>query len=326
MKKAKPQTSTINKTFLFLVFKETKLFQHLGKKIITSHGPWLASSRLRGFTMTFKNTNSDSKRNLIAAGLGALLILSIGCAKSSQFPTNSTKESTNGATAPDNSAANSQDSSNSDSSGHSSNPSSSTSSGTSTASAYQVLPLSWESATHPERRKWSSYLEEIILNQWSSLLNGANDIESFCPRYFQLDNFQRANVWAALFSGVANYESAYNPLTRFQESTMGTDPITRKPVYSEGLLQLSYQDIQAYPFCEFDWNKDKSLSATSAQKTILDPLKNLYCGVGIMAKQITRKGHITLTSGAYWSTLQSGGRYQKISGIQNIVKKISFCN
>lgn len=151
-------------------------------------------------------------------------------------------------------------------------------------------------------------------------------MDTFCPKYQSLDNNQRANVWAALFSGVAKYESAYSPTSRYQETTMGTDPITQQPVWSEGLLQLSYQDIQGFPFCDFDWSKDKSLNPTDPNKTILDPYKNLYCGVGIMAKQITRKGLITVSSGAYWSTLKSGGRYQQIAGISAIVKKIPFCN
>jgi hypothetical protein len=191
---------------------------------------------------------------------------------------------------------------------------------------YKMQSLSWESTTHPERTKWSIYLQDIILNKWNTLLAGADDIETFCPQYYKLDNDQRANAWAALFAGVAKYESSYNPLSRYNETTMGTDPITRQPVYSEGLLQLSYQDIQGFPFCEFDWNKDKNLSSTDPKKSVLDPYKNLYCGVGIMAKQITRKGLITVSSGAYWSTLKSGGRYQQISGIAAIVKKLSFCN
>ncbi len=190
---------------------------------------------------------------------------------------------------------------------------------------YQVEALSWETSSQPQRRQWSLYLQDIILNKWNTLLQGSDDMTTFCPRYYSLDNNQRANAWAALFSAVTKYESAYSPVSRMQETTMGTDPITGKPVYSEGLLQLSYQDIQWANWCEFDWSKDRNLSATDPKKTILDPYKNLYCGVGIMAKQITRTGLITVRSGAYWAALRSGGSYQKISQIASLVKQMPFC-
>lgn len=185
--------------------------------------------------------------------------------------------------------------------------------------------LAWETSSKPERAQWSAYLQKIILENWSTLINGADDIDSFCPTYSKLDNNERANVWAQLFVGIAKYESAYDPTSRMLESTLGTDAVTGKNVYSEGLLQLSYGDIQGWPFCDFDWSKDKSLSSTDPRKTILDPYKNLYCGVGIMAKQVTRKGAIVLSSGVYWSTLKKNGTYQKISGIQSVVKSLSLC-
>lgn len=230
----------------------------------------------------------------------------MGCSQMAEFPTTSTKANNGASSAPMDPNTGKPPS----------NP----------TPGYKMQNLSWEDTAHPERTQWSLYLQDIILNKWNSLLAGADDIETFCPQYFKLDNDQRANTWAALFAGVAKYESSYNPLIRYNETTMGTDPITHKPVYSEGLLQLSYQDIQGFPFCEFDWNKDKNLSSTDPKKSVLDPFKNLYCGVGIMAKQITRKGLITVSSGAYWSTLKSGGRYQQINGIVAIVKKLNFCN
>lgn len=191
--------------------------------------------------------------------------------------------------------------------------------------SYKMEALSWETSTNPERRQWSEYLQKIVLENWNTLLAGADDMSKFCPRYGNLDNDQRANVWAALFSAMAKYESAYSPISRMHETTMGTDPVTGNPVYSEGLLQLSYQDVQWARWCEFDWSKDKNLASKDPRKTILDPYKNLYCGVGIMARQIKNKGLITVSSGAYWAVLKSGGKYQKITEITGMVKKLSFC-
>ncbi|WP_373998005.1 murein L,D-transpeptidase catalytic domain family protein [Bdellovibrio bacteriovorus] len=190
---------------------------------------------------------------------------------------------------------------------------------------YAMHALSWETSSNPERKQWSQYLMKLLLNDWSSLLNGASDMKDFCPRYASLSNHDRANVWAQLFSAMTKFESNYNPLSRMHETTMGTDPITKKPVYSEGLLQLSYQDITGWNFCKFDWNKDKNLSATSPKKTILDPYINLHCGVGIMAKQVARKGVIKLSTGAYWAVIKTNSKYQKISQITSMVRALPLC-
>lgn len=192
-------------------------------------------------------------------------------------------------------------------------------------SIYTMQPLTWESSSQPQRKQWSQYLMKLVLEDWSSLLKGSQDITQFCPKYYTLNNNERANVWAQLFAGMTKFESGYNPTSRMRETTMGTDPITRKPVYSEGLLQLSYQDIQGWSFCKFDWSKDKSLSATDPKKTILNPFTNLHCGVGIMAKQVARTGKIKLGSGAYWAVLKTNSKYQQIQNITSMVRSLPLC-
>ncbi|WII72068.1 murein L,D-transpeptidase catalytic domain family protein [Bdellovibrio sp. 22V] len=194
-----------------------------------------------------------------------------------------------------------------------------------TSGAYQMYSLAWETSSKPERKNWSQYLMKLVLEDWNSLLKGTSDITSFCPTYYSLNNNERANVWAQLFVGMARYESNYNPTSRMHETTMGTDYVTKKPVYSEGLLQLSYQDIGGYSFCKFDWSKDKYLSSTDPKKTILDPYINLHCGVGIMAKQIARKGAIKVGSGAYWAVLKTSSSSNKISSITSMVKSLPIC-
>ncbi|MGE5085219.1 MAG: murein L,D-transpeptidase catalytic domain family protein [Bacillota bacterium] len=194
-----------------------------------------------------------------------------------------------------------------------------------TSSTYQMAALAWDSG-NAARATWSQYLQNIVLNDWSSLLKGANDMASFCPKYSSLNNNQRANVWAQLFVAMARFESGYNPLARMQETTMGTDPVTKKPVYSEGLLQLSYQDVKWAPYCKMDWSKDKNLSPTSPLKTILDPYINLHCGVGIMADQVKRKGLIAIGTGAYWAVLKTNSKYNKLASIKSMVKNFPLCN
>lgn len=252
-------------------------------------------------------THAILKANIFAAAALVLLVLSMGCAEYGQFPVMSPSEM-NLRTGindpfvplpPDNS-----------------DPSS---------PSYKMVPLAWETSEHPERTLWSQYLQKIILQDWNSLLTGANDITNFCPSYENLDNNQKTNVWAQLFVAVTKYESNYDPTSRMQEPSMGTDPVTGKSVYSEGLLQLSYQDSEWATWCKFDWSKDKYLSPTDPRKTILNPYTNLACGVGIMAKQIENKGNIVVSSGVYWAVLKSEGMYNQISDIQAIVKSLSLC-
>ncbi len=190
---------------------------------------------------------------------------------------------------------------------------------------FVMHPLSWESLKAPFRRDWSLFLQEIILNEWSSLLDGASDMTTFCPRYYELNREQRANVWAGLFSAVSKYESSYDPTSRMRETTMGTDPVTGEQVVSEGLLQLSYQDMGSAKWCAFDWEADKKLAADDPRKTILDPYRNLHCGVGIMARQIAKQNKISVSKGLYWAVLREGGSRTKVPQIAQLVQQISFC-
>jgi hypothetical protein len=263
--------------------------------------------------MQATTNHNEVRNNILAATFTFLLVLSTGCAKSGQFPVPSTGDSnqSSGVIPPETDTGG----------GDVSVPTPPVS----TTPSYKMVPLAWETTKNPERTAWSQHLQKIILEDWNTLLPGADDITNFCPRYHSLDNNERANVWAQLFVAIAKYESAYSPVSRMHETTMGTDPITRQPVYSEGLLQLSYQDVQWAPWCKFDWQKDKNLAGSDPKKTILDPYLNLDCGVGIMAKQIKTKGAIVVNSGVYWAVIKSGGRYQQISSIQGIVKALSLC-
>jgi hypothetical protein len=186
------------------------------------------------------------------------------------------------------------------------------------------VPLAWE-ARSANTRAWSLYLFSVIDRQTPNLLNGTSDITQFCPKYSSLGRAQRIQFWAYLFSEVARYESAFDPLSRMRETSMGTDPVTGQPVYSEGLLQLSYQDIRVYPTCRLNWSADRNLGPTDPRKTILDPEINLQCGAIIMSRQVANKGLITVGSGAYWATLKSSYSNNKIAPISAATRSLPFC-
>jgi len=184
-------------------------------------------------------------------------------------------------------------------------------------------PLLWE-PVRTGSEAWSAFVFNLIKGEAQALLS-AQDFDVFCPNYANLSLDQKINTAGMLISGITKFESNHNPLSRFHESSMGIDPVTGEPVYSEGLLQLSYQDTQGYPFCQFDWEADKNLSATDPNKTILKPLTNLDCGVRILARQVQRQGTLILGSGAYWAVIKSNSQYSKIDEIAALVQTLDFC-
>lgn len=168
-------------------------------------------------------------------------------------------------------------------------------------------------------------VRDIVNTKANSLLRGPGDVESFCPMYDRLGTQDRLNFWAEFISSVALYESAWSPTSRMIETTMGTDPYTGRQVASEGLLQLSYQDVQWAPYCEFDWSVDKKYSDTDPRKSIFDPKKNLSCGIQILDRQVARKGNIALSTGVYWAVLKINGKYSKLKEIRARTNALSFC-
>lgn len=192
------------------------------------------------------------------------------------------------------------------------------------AAGYLSPALSWESTKSPERREWSQIALKTVEQHFQDL-DQAQDATRFCPNYLKLSRDQRINFWGQLISAMSYYESGWRPTTRFKETSLGIDPVTGDTVYSEGLLQLSYQDQRWAPWCEFRWEQDRQLSPTDPRKTIFNPAINLRCGIGILARQVRRTGRIVLFSGVYWAVLREGGRYQKINEIAALVQRAGYC-
>jgi hypothetical protein len=185
--------------------------------------------------------------------------------------------------------------------------------------------LLWEK-TRSEGRAWTIHSFDVIDRDGAALLQGATDVQDFCPQFYNLTYNQKVNFWAYLISAITKYESGFNPTSRYVETTMGTDPVTGQQVVSEGLLQLSYQDSRSYTFCnEFDWSVDKNLSPTDPAKSILNPQKNLTCGIRILNYQITKRKAIAIASGAYWAVIKSDSKYSKLTEIKALTTALAFC-
>lgn len=186
------------------------------------------------------------------------------------------------------------------------------------------INLLWEPA-HPEGESWTDFILPLIENELgSSFLQGSDDMNEFCPNYNKFDNHQRAIFWGYLISAMTKYESSFNPTSRMSEPSLGTDRVTKTTVYSEGLLQLSYQDAGWIPTCEISWEKDKHLAANDPKKTILNPQINLNCGIRILANQIATRKRISLSSGAYWAVLIPGRA--ALTNIKNLTRNMPGCS
>lgn len=182
--------------------------------------------------------------------------------------------------------------------------------------------LSWENGTQ-DRANWSILTKATIKDFYKSF-NSAKDAERFCSSYSTLTKDERILMWSELISAIAFYESGWKPTSRMREPGMGTDQVTGKPVYSEGLLQMSYQDTLWAKYCMFDWENDKYLSPKDPNKTILNPFINLDCGIQVLAAQIRRTGKVIMPRGkCYWAVICDGHKYQKIKEITAMTNK--FC-
>jgi hypothetical protein len=155
-----------------------------------------------------------------------------------------------------------------------------------------TFPLSWEKG-HPERKAWSDQARVtagVVLREFDK----AKDVSRFCPKYAELGAFNRLQFWAELVSVMAYFESGWKPTTVFKEPA----PLNNESV---GLLQLSTSDARNYasiPRCK----------AIATKAGLMDPLKNLDCGIRIMAHWIAKDGAITTPqnrgASIYWSVLR----------------------
>lgn len=187
-----------------------------------------------------------------------------------------------------------------------------------------VTKLSWEKDAIT-RAMWSQTIREVIDDEWKRSFSAASDGKRLCFNYYDMPTDKQKQVVAELIVAMAKYESGWDPKKRLKEPVSdfpNGDAITGKPVYSEGLLQLSYQDVKWHPYCNaIDWTKDKNKLATDHTRTILSPTINLNCGAQILARQIRTRGTFYTTTNYYWSVLRIGGKWGKTNEITSYIKK-----
>jgi hypothetical protein len=173
------------------------------------------------------------------------------------------------------------------------------------------IPLTWEK-NHPERVEWSGALSCFVACYFY-FLDKASDIETIRPDYRSLTKDQKINVWCELFCALAKYESDWNPKSEDVDVGAQSD----KNTWSLGLCQLSQVDQESYGI-HLGWTVDD----------FLDPIKNLFFCVRIIAHQIDKRGKLLIApgeAGLYFATLHyPGGKYDKTAQISAMVQGLKF--
>jgi len=136
----------------------------------------------------------------------------------------------------------------------------------------------------------------------------ARDVKGYCPRFSAMSEADKRAFWAYFFQALAGAEAGLKPTTTVRHTepeVAKVDPVTKRAVRQQGLLQLAYMDADRYG-CDFDWDKDKGLPLKDSARTILQPKNNLECGVKILDNQLFTLNRPLLSHYSYWSTLQPG--------------------
>jgi hypothetical protein len=134
------------------------------------------------------------------------------------------------------------------------------------------------------------------------------DVRRYCPAFYTMGETDKRAWWAYLFQAMAAAEAGLNATSNVRHNDPAVavrDHVTGRIAHQEGLLQLGYMDRRRYG-CDFDWQADKDLPAHDPQKTILNPERNLACGIRILHHQIIDQHKPIFSPTSYWATLQPG--------------------
>lgn len=186
------------------------------------------------------------------------------------------------------------------------------------------MPIEVDWAHMPKADEWTALAVAAIDDIGGPMMSTVpSDIDAFCPAYEGLDEAGRKAFWVGLLSGMARFESGFDPSVSFDERAHCPTcewALTRdgRNVVSRGLLQLSQESANAYRGCAVPIADEESLH---------EPALNLRCGVAIINRLVSRDGVISAKQGqwkggaAYWSVLRPG----KLEKIQAFTSATANC-
>lgn len=155
--------------------------------------------------------------------------------------------------------------------------------------------------------KWDVLIEENLPEELMTP-GMARAVRPFCPRFGELSQADKRAFWAYLFQALAGAEAGLRPtadVKHLDPTVAVRDKVSKRTVRQQGLLQLTYEDNQRYG-CDFDWENDKHLAPGDPGKSILQPEKNLLCGIRIMKNQLIDLDRPLVSKKSYWGTLRPG--------------------
>lgn len=134
-----------------------------------------------------------------------------------------------------------------------------------------------------DTQDWTAAVLRVLGTRMADFEQAA-DKEEFCPGYRTAPISLKNVCWVRVIGAVAQLESDFNPNDAFREPNGN---------WSVGLLSLSPNECANAP----------------TKEQLLDPIKNLVCGVNKMAALIRRDHYIDGPEGqrgaaSYWSTLR----------------------
>jgi hypothetical protein len=182
---------------------------------------------------------------------------------------------------------------------------------------------------------------DAVINNWTPVFTKSDYAFSrVCPNFKNLTLPEKNSLWTNLWRGIGRCETDYKRASWMPED-LGKDPVTGTNVISQGLLQLSYQDVRNHKTLEchkISWEIDKAKRRQMSWKnklywvvndpnaTINHPIINLECGMSIARKLLNRypNGSPTQSKGTglgeYWSCSRPGKR-----GITEFQKMFPRC-
>ena len=161
--------------------------------------------------------------------------------------------------------------------------------------------------------QWDAFIEQSLPADLLSA-KAARAVHTFCPAFAQMKEADQRAFWAYTLQALAAAEAGLKPTAdvhHTQPAVNHIDHVSHRPIRQEGLLQLTYEDAQRYG-CDFDYKADAHLPEKSPQRTILDPQRNLGCGMRILDNQISTADQPLVSRHSYWATLQPGTRSYRV--------------
>ena len=138
--------------------------------------------------------------------------------------------------------------------------------------------------------------------------SAARAVRTYCPRFAALPEVDRRAFWAYTFQAIAGAEAGLDPTSNVHHLDAAVnvkDDVTQHAARQQGLLQLKYEDAERYG-CAFDWQQDRHMPIKDPDRTILEPERNLECGVRIMQNQIAAQSKPLVSRTSYWAVLRPG--------------------